>query len=170
VIFDARDPHTGANVGCLLTSIALTNTPFVEGMSELVAASKAGAASPAGNKVSVRWPSHLSRNTPQARALLQSLANGAVKLVRDDGDDYHAGCVDDPADVERVRLAREAAKRGSGASLLEKRIDASGAAGRNAVEKAITAMRAQVPGFDRLSWEQQVERASNALRLGVVAA
>lgn len=45
VIFDARDPVSGNKVGCVLTSVALTNTPFVEGMQELVAASK-GAAAP----------------------------------------------------------------------------------------------------------------------------
>jgi Mu-like prophage I protein len=164
VIFDARDPKTGANVGCLLTSIALTNTPFVEGMSELVAASRNAA-----GQMRVRWPSHLSRQTPAARTLMRSLANGAIRLVCDDGDDYHAGTEDDPADVERARLARAAAAPHRSGPPLEKRIDASGAAGRNSIEKVITAMRASVPDFARLSWEEQVERASEALRLGVAS-
>jgi hypothetical protein len=42
VIFDARDPKTNEKVGCLLTSVALTNTPFVEGMEELIAAQRNG--------------------------------------------------------------------------------------------------------------------------------
>ena len=110
VIFDARDPHTGANMGCLLTSIALTNTPFVEGMSELVAAQRGGARLPAAGRMQLRWPTDVSAKTPQARTLLASLAAGAVRVSTDDGDDYHAGCVDDPRDEERVRLAREALK------------------------------------------------------------
>lgn len=43
VLFDARDPVTNANVGAVLTSVALTNQPFVEGMAPLVAASKQAA-------------------------------------------------------------------------------------------------------------------------------
>jgi hypothetical protein len=42
VIFDARDPKTNEKVGCILTSVALTNTPFVEGMEELIAAQRNG--------------------------------------------------------------------------------------------------------------------------------
>lgn len=35
--FSATDPVSGDDVGALITSIALTNTPFIEGMSELAA-------------------------------------------------------------------------------------------------------------------------------------
>ena len=42
VIFDAIDPVSAKNVGATLTSIALTNQPFIEGMQSL-AASKGGA-------------------------------------------------------------------------------------------------------------------------------
>jgi hypothetical protein len=37
VTFDATHPETGKNIGAILTSIALTNTPFIEGMQELAA-------------------------------------------------------------------------------------------------------------------------------------
>ncbi len=37
VALNAVDPTTGANVGAMVTSIALTNTPFVEGMESLAA-------------------------------------------------------------------------------------------------------------------------------------
>jgi len=37
VVFNAIDPETSRNVGATVTSIALTNTPFVEGMESLVA-------------------------------------------------------------------------------------------------------------------------------------
>jgi hypothetical protein len=37
VVFDAIDPRSGANVGPVLTSVALTNTPFIEGMQRLAA-------------------------------------------------------------------------------------------------------------------------------------
>lgn len=37
VVFDAIDPRTGQNIGALLTSVALTNTPFIEGMQRLSA-------------------------------------------------------------------------------------------------------------------------------------
>ena len=37
VSFDATHPVTGMNVGALMSSIALTNTPFIEGMDKLVA-------------------------------------------------------------------------------------------------------------------------------------
>jgi len=40
--FNATDPRSGDKVGALITSIALTNTPFIEGMGGLVAAAKAG--------------------------------------------------------------------------------------------------------------------------------
>jgi hypothetical protein len=41
VVFDAVDPKSGANVGALLTSIALTNQPFIEGMTPLAASKQA---------------------------------------------------------------------------------------------------------------------------------
>lgn len=37
VVFNAIDPKSGVNVGSLLTSIALTNQPFIEGMTPLAA-------------------------------------------------------------------------------------------------------------------------------------
>lgn len=37
VTFNAVDPQTAQNVGAMVTTIAMTNTPFVEGMSELAA-------------------------------------------------------------------------------------------------------------------------------------
>lgn len=37
VVFNAVDPKSGVNVGSLLTSIALTNQPFIEGMAPLAA-------------------------------------------------------------------------------------------------------------------------------------
>ncbi len=42
VTFNAIQPETGQNVGALVTSIALTNTPFVEGMQRLVASKQGG--------------------------------------------------------------------------------------------------------------------------------
>lgn len=50
VAFDAVHPETGQNIGALITSIALTNTPFVEGMSQL-AASRKGKPGKPGEKV-----------------------------------------------------------------------------------------------------------------------
>jgi hypothetical protein len=43
VLFDSRDPVTNQNVGAMLTSVALTNQPFVEGMAPLIAASRRAA-------------------------------------------------------------------------------------------------------------------------------
>lgn len=40
--FDAIDPKTARNVGALITSIAATNTPFIEGMAALAASKGAG--------------------------------------------------------------------------------------------------------------------------------
>lgn len=40
VTFDAIDPVSGANVGAYVTSIAATNTPFIEGMDKLAASRK----------------------------------------------------------------------------------------------------------------------------------
>lgn len=37
IVFDAVDGVTGENIGAILTSIALTNTPFIEGMQPLAA-------------------------------------------------------------------------------------------------------------------------------------
>lgn len=41
VQFDAVDPVSGQNIGAIVTSIALTNTPFIEGMEKLVASKNA---------------------------------------------------------------------------------------------------------------------------------
>lgn len=43
VAFNATHPETAENIGALVTSIALTNTPFVEGMEKLVANRQGGA-------------------------------------------------------------------------------------------------------------------------------
>jgi hypothetical protein len=37
IVFDAVDPKTAENVGSVLTSVALTNQPFIQGMQRLVA-------------------------------------------------------------------------------------------------------------------------------------
>jgi hypothetical protein len=44
VVFDAVDPKSGDNVGAVLTSIALTNAPFIEGMQPLAASKQAAVA------------------------------------------------------------------------------------------------------------------------------
>lgn len=44
VVFNAVDPVSGNNVGSMVTSIALTNTPFVEGMEPLVASKQGNGA------------------------------------------------------------------------------------------------------------------------------
>lgn len=41
VTFEAVHPETGANIGAIITSIALTNTPFIEGMADLAASKQA---------------------------------------------------------------------------------------------------------------------------------
>lgn len=41
VTFESVHPETGANIGAIITSIALTNTPFIEGMAELAATKRA---------------------------------------------------------------------------------------------------------------------------------
>lgn len=50
VALEAVDPVTGEKIGAILTSIAITNQPFIEGMAELAAAknAKPGATPPAG--------------------------------------------------------------------------------------------------------------------------
>jgi hypothetical protein len=42
--FDCRDPESGANIGAVLESVAMTNNPFIEGMQRL-AATRTGAPS-----------------------------------------------------------------------------------------------------------------------------
>jgi hypothetical protein len=42
VTFDATDPETGDNVGAIISSIALTNRPFIEGMEKLAASKTIG--------------------------------------------------------------------------------------------------------------------------------
>jgi hypothetical protein len=48
VALDAVDQVSGAKIGAILTSIAITNQPFIEGMAELAAENKPGATPPAG--------------------------------------------------------------------------------------------------------------------------
>jgi len=41
IVFDAVDPKTAQNIGAILTSVALTNQPFIQGMNKLVANGRA---------------------------------------------------------------------------------------------------------------------------------
>lgn len=52
VVLDAIDPVTGRSIGPLLTSVALTNTPFIEGMQQLAASKRSASASSKGNTMS----------------------------------------------------------------------------------------------------------------------
>lgn len=54
VTFNAIDPLSANDVGCVVTSIAFTNTPFIEGMEQL-AANRRVAAEGAGESVSLRY-------------------------------------------------------------------------------------------------------------------
>jgi hypothetical protein len=99
-----------------------------------------------------RWPGHLSRNSPAARAMIASLVKAGATVVCDDG--FRAG----PEDAPTAPAAASP------------RIDASAAPGRNPTEKAINAMRERVAGFAQLSWDQQFEKAAVAMSLGVVTA
>lgn len=54
VAFNAVHPETARNVGALVTSIALTNTPFVEGMEQLVASTSASDRQANAEKIKAR--------------------------------------------------------------------------------------------------------------------
>lgn len=171
VLFDARDPETNKNVGALLTSVAVTNVPFIEGMAPLVAASRqAGgtrvAASAGRRTVRIKPPFGVSPNSPGFRAL-------ARDLYRQVNATAAGGAPDDaPATPEEQALAEatRAQLRGGRDAGVPPKLDATACAGRNAVERAITCMRAQVPGFGRLGWDEQLSRAADALRVGAVVA
>jgi len=164
VIFDARDPRTGQNLGALLTSVAFTNQPFIEGMSELVAASRGGLPEPATKRVINVSIVGVNPRSPLARAMLAGLAKrlSTPKSEAPPADEQPTAEEQELARATKQELARSRDHR------LPAKIDASGESGRNALEKAILAMRKQVPDFERLSWEAQCQRASEALRLGVV--
>jgi len=155
-------PKTGANVGPVLTSIALTNTPFVEGMAPLVAASRYFEPPMVTKRVINVSVSGIHPRSPLARAVLAGLA---ARLSTPKGQQPQA----EPPTAEERELARatkqQLARRRD--ERLPMKLDASNEVGRTATEKVITAMRNQVPGFVRLSWEEQFVRASEALRLGV---
>lgn len=161
VIFDARDPVTGANIGAVLTSIALTNTPFIEGMSELVAASRGGIEPRMVTKrvISVS----VGNASPKlARAVLAGLAQ-RLGAPREPGEENEPLSEEEQAELARTRKELRAGRD----DRLPMRFDASGSPGRNPTERAIACMRAQLPGFAKLSWEQQVNAAGEALRLGI---
>jgi len=140
VLFDARDPVTNQNVGAVLTSVALTNQPFVEGMAPLIAASRQAQ----GLRVAAARPMrHLvSPNSPAARQLRAQLSKQLAGQV---------------AETEQEQR-------------LPAKLDATSCAGRNSVERAITALRQHSPGFAKLGWDEQFTRASEAIRLGAVRA
>jgi hypothetical protein len=54
VVFDAVDPKSGENIGAVLTSVALTNAPFIEGMTPLAATKRVQIASKRAAVVSLR--------------------------------------------------------------------------------------------------------------------
>lgn len=54
VVFDAVDPKSGENIGAVLTSVALTNSPFIEGMTPLAATKRAIAKAQRAAVVSLR--------------------------------------------------------------------------------------------------------------------
>jgi hypothetical protein len=65
---NAVDPTTGQNIGAMVTSIALTNTPFVEGMETLVANKNGGkGGKPQGNQpqVELRREFYYAAKTPE---------------------------------------------------------------------------------------------------------
>lgn len=55
VYFESVDPHTGENTGAMISSIALTNTPFLEGMAELAAQRNAQQKGGKSHGVKLRW-------------------------------------------------------------------------------------------------------------------
>lgn len=72
VAFNAVHPETGQNVGAIVTSIALTNTPFVEGMAELVASKKA-ASTVQTNVEAVRTWWEAARDASEAIGMMREL-------------------------------------------------------------------------------------------------
>jgi hypothetical protein len=168
VLFDARDPVTNEDVGALLTSVAVTNTPFVEGMAPLVAASRQATEAPTKHVV-IKLPYGVSRHSPQGRAMLAQLARRlstpASPAAPDAAGDDAAATAEEQALLQQTREQLSQRRAPAAAKL-----DATKEVGRNRTERAIACMSRRVDGFSKLSWDEQVARAGEALRLGVVSA
>jgi hypothetical protein len=86
--FDCRDAKTGANIGAVLESVALTNNPFIEGMQPLVAASRHGGLSP---KKEQKMPNLQLTRQPNGSYLLSAAAE-----VGPSTSGYSSGAVNPP--------------------------------------------------------------------------
>ncbi len=93
VVFDARDPVSGKNVGALLTSIALTNQPFLEGMQALAAERRPQAPGVTMRTIALN---NLPRSVLADSAKMQRLR----KLARDFNDPRFTG--EDRAKLDRM--------------------------------------------------------------------
>jgi phage I-like protein len=78
VILDAIDPVTGRSIGAVLTSIALTNSPFIEGMQPLAASRNALAR---GNKPVTFKARITSADKPTLDVSMQHGANPLLKVL-----------------------------------------------------------------------------------------
>ncbi|HEX2876214.1 MAG TPA: phage protease [Polyangiaceae bacterium] len=80
VLFDAVDAITGVRVGPTLTSVAITNQPFIEGMQPLAASRNAPAHSPKGKQNMAQSQSLETRVIARARELRGTTPTVALAL------------------------------------------------------------------------------------------
>lgn len=167
VDFGAIDARTAEPLGPVLSSIAATNQPFIQNLAPLVAASKQGVpAQVVAATRAVRIGVDVSRNSPAARQLVAALGRRATATRNEDADVDNFPAT--PAERELLAIARAQAR--SAGAPPPPQLDATKAPGATAVQRALAALRQHSPGFERLSFDDQFERASLALRLGAVCA
>ncbi len=154
IVFDAVDPKSGKTIGAILTSVALTNTPFIEGMMQL-AASRNFRPSPTGQ----RQMNEIEQKIRACRG--RNLFEKATNYVREQpgGDklNWDGVCLQahELLHPEENEPSSEPPKSEPPPKpVLDVRIYA----GRNRFERAMAAIEEKNPELKKLSWETRCER------------
>ncbi len=149
VAFEAIDPLTGENIGAVLTSIALTNQPFIEGMQELIAAGRGGAKGSEDMSTEHETPTETIARLRATRPGFAALSweRQCEAMMAERAERRPPRIVGRVAPVESDHPSQP--------------LDVGHCAGRNATEKLMALVRARSPG---ITHEQAFERACELRR------